>query len=374
MSILDRYIARQFIINVVVLLVILFSFVVAVDVSLNINRFVRVADAIGAQDGRAPGFVRKALLTVLVIADLWWPRLMQLFNFMLGTVMVAAMGFTCSQLSRHREFIAMLAAGISLQRVARPILVCAVAMLLLQGLNQELVIPRIAPLLAREHGDAGQRTLGQMSVPLTADGQGRIWRADTFDADADALTGIFVIERNDEWKAERVVEAETATWSDGGWDLVGGRVRAVGQGAPASGPDAVDRIETSLGPDELRMARYRSYRRSLSFAQVGRMLRREDLLDEKTRARLERIRYGRISMMFSSVLALMIAIPFYVTREPKNMVFQSLRCAPIAIVALMGGALGASAAIPGLPAAVGVFIPVMILTPVAIAMTTSIRS
>ncbi|MEZ6318858.1 MAG: hypothetical protein R3B49_08915 [Phycisphaerales bacterium] len=76
----------------------------------------------------------------------------------------------------------------------------------------------------------------------------------------------------------------------------------------------------------------------------------------------------------SNLLTLIIALPFYTTREPQNMVVQSLKCAPISILALMGGVLGASAIIPGLPAAIAVFIPVMILVTVALARSTSIPS
>ncbi|MCA9298555.1 MAG: hypothetical protein KDA28_05785, partial [Phycisphaerales bacterium] len=97
-------------------------------------------------------------------------------------------------------------------------------------------------------------------------------------------------------------------------------------------------------------------------------------VDPDRRAELERIRLGRVSVIVANILALLIALPFFVTREPVNMVVQSLRCAPIAITALMGGILGAYAPIPGLPASIGVFVPVMILLPIALGMVSSIRT
>ncbi|MCA9298960.1 MAG: hypothetical protein KDA28_07830, partial [Phycisphaerales bacterium] len=121
MSLLDRYIARQFLTNVVVLFVILFCFIITIDVSLNIDRFSRIATELMASQGQS-GFLKRASLTSMLILDLWWPRLLQLFNYMLGLVMVAAMGFTCSQMVRHRELVAILASGQSLMRVARPVL------------------------------------------------------------------------------------------------------------------------------------------------------------------------------------------------------------------------------------------------------------
>ncbi|MEZ6164736.1 MAG: hypothetical protein R3B67_09905 [Phycisphaerales bacterium] len=74
------------------------------------------------------------------------------------------------------------------------------------------------------------------------------------------------------------------------------------------------------------------------------------------------------------MLALIISMPYFITREPRNMVVQSIKCAPIAIIALIGGVLGASASIPGLPPAIGVFIPVMILSVVAVAQSSAIRT
>ncbi|MEZ6242623.1 MAG: LptF/LptG family permease [Phycisphaerales bacterium] len=379
MTILDRYIARQFLVNVATLFVILFSFVVVIDVSLNIERFINRAVELQTSGGGAePGLIRKTVVTALVIADLWWPRLLQLFNFMLGLVMVAAMGFTCTQLSRHREFLAMLAAGLSLHRVARPILAIALGLTFVQAINQEMIIPRIAPLLARDHGDAGKRGLGQTPVPLTPDGQGWIYRADSFDADAGVLTGVYILERDETTKqAIRQITATRATWNDGGWDLEDGLEQYIRRSDTAlrdEKPRRVHRVETALDPATLKMNRYREYRNALSFSQAGHMLKKSAGLDPQTRRDLSRVRWGRISMMLSALLTLVIATPFFVTRVPGNMLLQSLKCAPISIGALVLGVLGSSAALPGIPPWLGAFLPVMALSTIAVAMISLVKT
>ncbi len=378
MTILDRYIARLYLTNVITLFVILFSFVVVIDVSLNIDRFFKAAVILGtSSDGVEPGFFRRFIIAVLVIADLWWPRLLQLFNFMLGLVLVAGMGFTCSQLVRHREFLAMLTAGISLRRVARPIILVAVGMTMLQALNQELVIPRIAPLLARDHSDAGQRGLGVTTAPLTADGRGWLYRAVSFDADSDVLTGVYIIERDDQTRqALREITADRAVWRDGGWDLENGLQRTirVGEGTTRPPPEPIERVESSLDPTTLKMNRYKEYRNALSFAQIGQILARGDQLDTQTRRDLQRIRWGRLSMMISALLTLVMSLPFFVTRVPKNMVLQSLKCAPISIGALVLGVVGSSAMLPGIPPGIGAFLPVMVLSTAAVAISSQIKS
>ena len=163
MTTLDRSIARQFLFNTCALLVLLFSFVVAVDVSLNIDRFLRAAERM--LEGEQPSGVRKLLVAALLVADLWWPKLLQLFSYMVGLALVGAMGFTLTQMVRHRELVAALAGGISLRRLARPLLVVSAVMIGLKVVDQEFVPsdPRIAPLLTRDHGDAGSRG-GQRSA------------------------------------------------------------------------------------------------------------------------------------------------------------------------------------------------------------------
>jgi hypothetical protein len=52
MTLLDRYIAKQYLINVVALTVILFSFVVVIDASLNIDEFLQRATALAKQQGQ----------------------------------------------------------------------------------------------------------------------------------------------------------------------------------------------------------------------------------------------------------------------------------------------------------------------------------
>jgi hypothetical protein len=128
------------------------------------------------------------------------------------------------------------------------------------------------------------------------------------------------------------------------------------------------------------MRQFAGYGQNLSWSQARQMLSRLDRIggdtDEarKTRDRLTRATLGRVSTMCSNLLTLLISMSFFLTRVPRNMVIQSLKCAPIGIVSLMGAVLGTSATVPGVPTGLSVFIPTMILVPVAIAMVSRVRS
>jgi len=379
MKILDRYIAKQYLLNVVVLVVILFSFIVVIDMSLHLHRFSRVADQLASADGQEPGAIRKTVVLVLLVADLWWPKLFQLFNFIIGMVLVAAMGFTCAQLVRHRELIAILASGDSLRRIARPVLIVALGITALQAINQEFILPRIAPLLQRDHDDAGKRSLGTTKVPVIADSAGHWFYAAEFDAQTDTLHNVYIWETDENGLAIRRYAAEHASWIDGGWvfdppAIVESR-RSLDQP-----PTTADRIESDLDPTSIRMARFEGYATSLSTRQISQLMgntRRMDPDSAETStklASLQRIRLGRYSIMISNLLVLIICLPFFLTRVPHNMVAQSLKCAPIAVGGLLAGVLGSAIAIPGVPASLGVFLPAMILVPIAIATTSSTRT
>ncbi len=363
MNRLDRHIAGRYLANVIAIFAILFSFVVAIDMSLNMRAFGKAATALRPDSGG----IEKLLMMGWCVVDLWGPRLLMLSNYMMGFVLVAAMGFTCAQFVRHREFIAMLASGVSLRRLSRPILMVAVFVLLLGGLNQEFLLPKVSHLLPRDSDDAGRRSIQAFSVPLLKDSADRLWYAAQFDPDAAAMSGVQIWERDANGRPLRRVRAESATWDGAGWTLTEGSV--VEQGATRS----IDRVDSDLEPNLILAAQVEGYAESMSWRQIQATLRHGNV-EGVARDRLNRVRFGRLSMMASTLLALMVSLPFFLVRVPKNMAAQSVKCAPLAGAALVGSALGTAQPLPGLPVWLGVFVPVIVLAPLAIWGFVSVRT
>lgn len=389
MKTIDRYIARQYLINIVALVVILFSFIIAIDLSLNFDKFMALAAKRGMTPDGDPSTARKLLLTVFLVFDYWWPKLVQLFNYMIGLIIIGAMGFTCSQLVRHREFVAAVAGGISLHRLMRPILLIALLVTAVQALNFEFVIPNIADLIQRDREQASQRSLESLPVRLVPDGQRRLFYARAFEPEKKQMRDVLIIERSAAGPATRSISASRAVWRDGGWDLENGIAES--RSSESAPKEKVERIETDLTPTAIKIARFSGYSQSLSWSQISEMLGNPNLLalstDEPDRekagtlevrsqriAELERIRYGRVAIMICNILALLAVMPFFLRREPTSMIMESIKAAPLAVGGVMGGVLGASAAIPGLPAQVGVFVPALVLLPIAIAAVSSVRT
>jgi lipopolysaccharide export system permease protein len=67
-------------------------------------------------------------------------------------VLMAAM-FTIAWMQRCNEQFPLLSAGVSTQRIVMPVMLCAVFMLSLTVINQEIVIPRVADHLNRDKDD-----------------------------------------------------------------------------------------------------------------------------------------------------------------------------------------------------------------------------
>jgi lipopolysaccharide export system permease protein len=385
MNTLDRFIARQFAFNMVVLLVLLFSFVVTVDATFNIKRFLDAADDVFKASGEPdPGWVRHSAVTLLLIGDFWWPMLLQLFNHLAGIVLVGAMGFTLTQLVRHREMVAVLASGVSLFRLARPLFIVALAVSALQLLNQEIVIPRLAErgLLNRDQGDAGKRNWGSLPIPPTRDGEGRIFYAKEFKPALGSMEHVSIWERDENKRALRRISADLALHvvdkNGSGWKLPDAVVESLempadGVPPPRIAPPADMTIYTDIDPQTLLVRRYVGFGQSLGFAQIGKLLASANI-DDAMHERLERARWGRFSSVLTNLLGLVIVMPSFLLREPRGMLTQSLKAAPVALAALLGGVLGSQAAIPGLPAAFAVFIPVLVLAPLAVASFTSIKT
>lgn len=377
MRLLDRSIARHYLLNVVVLFLILFAFVVVIDFSLNFDEYWKGAGTSEFSNADS-GPARRALLAVLLALDLWWPRFFLMYNFLLGLVLVGGMGFTLSQMVRHRELVAVLAGGISLRRVAWPFIAVAVSLTILQAVNRELLIPRIAPLLVREKWHAGQRSLGASKVVLCSDARGRLMYAKSFEADTGLLTGLYFWERSSDGLIERRITADHAVFENGRWRLTNGKADSLNAARGSSTP--IEFIETDLDPTVLRLRRFEHYAQNLSTPQIAQLIdraKREGGGEDRVRSRIEsldQIRYGRISIMVANLLALVVCMPFFLRREPANMILQGLLCAPAAIITLMGAALGSVSAIPGLPAAVGAFVPVLVLLPLAVAAGSSIKT
>ena len=374
-AIIDRYVITRFLWNFLALFGALYVFGVAVDVIISTSKFIEAAD-IAVRDGRASS---RWIGFALMLLDFHGPRVFQFFQFMLGMVSVGAMGFTFAQMHRSRELTALMAAGVNLRRPAMALLAAAAALNVVQLANQEWILPRLAPKLVRMHSDLVANRGSAFPVPLTRDANGRLLQADAFDPNTQQLRGLVVLERDDRGRARSRTSADSATWDAQRevWVLVNGRqIQLPGDAGTASSnasgsfdqPAAV--VPTNLGPESLLTRRFRMY---------GQMLSTPQLLELRDggggdRAVASRLLASRLFGPLVNLLVLVAAVPFFLLREPRSLLQQSLRAAAFAVPVTITALTLTTVPVAGLPAVLAAALPAAVLLPIAAWRFSAMRS
>ncbi len=136
---IDRYIGRAQLHAFLVVFVSLAGLYFVFDAFTNLEEFLAHA----AEQG--------SLATVL--ASYYSCRLIWFFDATSPVISLASAMFALSWLERHNELTALLAAGVSRWRIARPVLVFSAAVALVAATNREVVLPRIREAFARNAQD-----------------------------------------------------------------------------------------------------------------------------------------------------------------------------------------------------------------------------
>ncbi|MCH2153018.1 MAG: LptF/LptG family permease [Phycisphaerales bacterium] len=353
--------------NFILLFALLYLFAVVIDVILNLDVFSKIAKS---QLDENTGIFSHVFAVIRVALGYHIPQFFQFYAWLWGILAIGAMAFTVTQMSRHRELVALLAGGWNLQRVAMPLILVACLLGSIQVLNQELVLPRLAPLLLRNHDQAGQPGVHSFPVPITVDSNSRLLQAASFDPVTSTLGQLSFIERSPEGLAVRRIRAASAVWDQDrrGWILEDGVAIELDrdEGGPARAMRPVDEtfVETDLSPRLLLMKRHGSLSGMLSVAQLL------DLLDgPETResASLRRSLWNRFVAIGVNILILMVAMPFFLDRLPTGLLKRTVSCAALVLPLYIVAAAVMLMPIPGVSSMVGVFLPLVVLMPLGFA-------
>ena len=367
MTRIDRHIAFRMLANFGLLFLLLYLFAVVIDIILNLEAFSSIAKETLPEDA---GTIRHILTSGGMALGYHLPQIFQFYAWLWGLLAIGAMAFTVSQMSRHRELVALLASGWNLQRVALPLILVTAGLGFIQLLNQELVLPRVAPLLLRTHSQASQPGLRSFPVPITVDSSRRLLQAGAFHPDTDELTQPNFIERSPTGLAVRRIRADSASWDSDreGWVLVNGVATTLEREdsavARAGRPTQEVFVETDLSPRILLMRRHGALAGMLSTVQII------DLLDgPETResSALRRSLWSRFVAVIVNILMLLVALPFFLDRLPVGLVQRTVTCAAVVLPLYVVVAAAMLVPLPGLSPLLGVFLPLVILLPLGMA-------
>ncbi|MEM6391813.1 MAG: LptF/LptG family permease [Planctomycetota bacterium] len=432
MSILDRYIIKTFLINFAVLLTVIMSLFVLVDVITDIDEFLKAGprraqapvirevsqqfsldrdrlqaavrrditeqqliDSFGLTPQQAaetwPRFQVSTLAhigwTVFVLADYYIPTILLIYVYFSGLLVAGAMGFTLASLSRTRELTAMVAGGLSLYRVAAPIIVAGMALTLLPLPLQEYVLPPLADKLLRSKSEVAEPRIRSQAVLFTPDGKGNLITAARFEFSTDdqpsTLRGVRILERDPETLTlKRRIAGDHADWDPAAqaWTFIGSAYAAEPEDARAlrdrmQGPEPVDAFPTQLSPDVLLARQASQYIRLLDLRRL-RELQQNPAVQSEPRLVADIIRtiWSRFSLLILNLLVLVIGLPFFLAVAPANPLTQALKAAGLCLSTWGLGLIALQAGADTMPPVLTAWLPVILAIPLAAYLLTLVKT
>ncbi len=369
MRILDRYVLRTFFYSYALSLLVLISLYVVLDLFFNLDEFTEGGKSIPR--------------VMAEIFDYYLYNVPMYFAQLSGVITAFAACVTLARLQRQNEVTAILASGTSLYRLATPIVLASLVMNGLLVLDQEVLLPEVAPKLARERDDVeGMRAYGIWCV---RDGENRLFNAQIFLPKQQRIRGLVVMEftqrPNQPARLGDVITATKARWDAKrhGWTLEERGVRikaaeAVIGGITAEAPVQrvpLDFYPCELTPEELLARQKAQWTRFLSVRQLNQMQQRP----EANLLEIARIKHGRFTLPVNNMILLLLGIPFFMLRLPTTLLTQGAKalgmCTLGFLVTFIGQQLvGTGSFSPALPA----WLPIFLFGPIAALLLDRVRT
>ncbi len=309
MKILDRYIAANFLIGYAIAFCVLIGLWTIIDLFVNLDEFAEHID-MGAWSVARHILVYYGLNMTLYFRDL------------AGVITVVAAAFSLGRMVRSNELVAMIASGVSAQRIVGPVLVLALLFTGVWVVDQELVIPSISDKLARSHGDVpGEESFRAQFI---VDGNGSLIYSYRFDVKTSSFDKPMIItrritdpDRPGIWEVTGRITADKATFNSetGVWDLVNGvfigtRPQDVARQMPTySAPNLLPK-DIPIICESKHVSLFSSRQLSILAAQSTKI---RDI------AQLSSLKHFRITDPIINLTMLMVSLPVLICRDPRMM-------------------------------------------------------
>jgi len=316
MKILDRYIAKNFMIGYIIAFCVLIGLRIIIELFVNLDEFAEHAE-------RGVWVVARHVVTFYAF------RTTLYFRDIAGVITVVAAAFSLGRMVRANELVAIIASGVSAKRIVGPILVLAIFFTALAVADQELLIPSISDQLVRDEDEfAGEESY---DVWFMADGKGSLICSRRFSVGTETLEQPTIITRRrlgpDQpgiWEVTGRISAESARYNHatGNWDMVNGLFVAV-----ASNGDELDMSAkpqpvasyagSDLLPKDIPVRQMSGFNALLSSRQLTALAAQKTTI--KDVAQLTSQKHFRITDPLINLTMLMVSLPVLICRDPKTM-------------------------------------------------------
>jgi lipopolysaccharide export system permease protein len=293
--ILDRYLLREHLVFIGIGLAVAAALFVVIDLLQTLDRYIRI---------------KPPLLYVL---EHFVYRVPAALHDGLPVVMLVATIFLFLALTRYHELTAMKAAGMSLYRVAAPILLLAAGVAVAAGLFQELLLPRL-----NELGDEVDRVKIRGQLPRHLQSRERLWlrtadsrfyRVELLHPGSADMYGVTVLEVDHAtFRLQSRLDARRAHWTPDGWELMDGAFREFGQrGEVQTIPFAVTAIDLREGIDDF--TKIHKPIAAMSYRELKDYVVRLEATGFQAKKYMVEL-YSKISFPLVNLIMVLVAIPF----------------------------------------------------------------
>ena len=316
MKILDRYIAKNFLIGYIIALAVLVGLRVSIDLFVHLDEFAELSEDHGMT----------AFEVLMNVFAFYGAQCTLYFRDFAGMITVVAAVFSLGKMTRNNELIAVMASGVSLKRVIMPIILLAVLLTGLLIFDQEVLIPRLANRLVRSHDANPGEELYELW--FMGDNNGSLVCTKKFKEKTGTMFFPTIIKRrkNDagNWVVLGKISADSATYNDSEkrWYLANGYETKITVSSDTSDfdqqiPTKVEYYDSDLTPHDIPIRKQEGYKSLLSSNQLAILAQSGPGI--KDQAELHSQKHFRFTDPVINIIMLLIALPVLVCRDPKNM-------------------------------------------------------
>ncbi|HUO07294.1 MAG TPA: LptF/LptG family permease [Phycisphaerae bacterium] len=380
MRILDRYIVKAFVFNYLLSLVVLVGMAILLDLIVNLDSFSKSAGLAGATQANTSA--GGALWNIL---DYYSYQSLVIFQTVSGAIPLLAAGFTMVRMTRHHELTAMLASGVSLFRVALPVVLVSVVFGLLTVVNQEWIIsqPDVVQKLLRRHDEVGVPVTKTESIYFVQDPRDNsLLVASSYDPAKKEMKGVLIVQRDEKGAPIGHIAADRATWelppneTSEAWMLRGRVIQSEDRLDADPTKRFVGNVEqqvyqTGLTPQQLDLMFRKKAVDYLSTSQVRELAASSPPANQPL---LYKVMDLRVTQPLMNIIMLLIGVPFLLTREPNRLIKNMVYCTIVSGLVFVATFVMFQMAGTKLDPLLAAWLPVMIFGPCAIVMLDTIRT
>ncbi len=316
MKILDRYVAKNFLIGYVIAFCVLMGLRTITDLFVKLDEFTEHSDL-------------STMEVVTNILKFYSVNCTLYFRDFAGMITAVAAAFSFGRMVRCNELVAVMASGISLKRIIAPIVFLALLFTGVLVVDQEFLIPALADKLVRSH-DAlpGQESY---DVRFICDSKGSLLNSQRFDVETGTLHYPTILLRRKIgtgaiWRVIGSIRAEKAVDKDntGQWklhsrDTTTGELLPYGLHKKVGGgmPTKIPFYSSDITAKDIPIRRKSEHKTLLSLRDLTALEQQETGIRDL--AQLSSQKHFRITDPIINLVMLMVSLPILVCRDPKAM-------------------------------------------------------